>query len=153
MQPILTNSLRRAERLFGRKEGVVCGEVRLTYAEFGSRCRRLASGLRRMGVGLRRMGVGKGDRVAVLMGNSHRYLEAYSAIPGIGAAIVPLNTRHSIQEHRAILEDCGARVLIADEAHRHVAEEVAPDVEEVLLAPEGGQGRYVRVPGASRGLL
>jgi long-chain acyl-CoA synthetase len=128
MQLVLADALRRAERLYGRKEGAVCGEIRLSYAEFGSRCRRLAAGLRRLGVG-------RGDRVATLLGNCHRYLEAYSTIPGIGAVIVPLNTRHAAPEHRAILEDCGVRLLIVDEAYRHLAAELAPAVDELLLAP------------------
>ncbi|MGH2352870.1 MAG: AMP-binding protein, partial [Chloroflexota bacterium] len=129
MRLVLADSLRRAERLYGRREGVVCGEARLTYAAFGARCRRLAAGLRRLGVR-------RGDRVAVLMANCHRYLEAYTAIPGLGAVIVPLNTRHALTEHQAILADCGPRLLIVDTAHRHLAEALAPAVETVLPAPE-----------------
>jgi acyl-CoA synthetase (AMP-forming)/AMP-acid ligase II len=94
MQLLLTDSLRRAERLYGRNQAAICGEVRLTYAEFGARCRALAAALQRTGVG-------RGDRVATLLGNCHRYLEAYTAIPMLGAVIVPLNTRHAATEQRA----------------------------------------------------
>jgi long-chain acyl-CoA synthetase len=129
MQLLLTDPLRRAERLYGRREAAICGEVRLTYAEFGARCRALATALRREGVG-------RGDRVATLLANCHRYLEAYTAIPLLGAVIVPLNTRHAAAEQRAILADCGARLLIADEAHRERAGALAPAIDAVLLAPD-----------------
>ena len=61
--------LRRAEKLFASQEAVVCGSLRLDYAQLGSRCRQLAQGLRSMGVE-------RGDRVGILMLNCHRYLEA-----------------------------------------------------------------------------
>ena len=81
-------------------------------------------------------GVGRGDRVATLLANCHRTLEAYAALPLLGAVIVPLNTRQSATELRAILADCGARLLLADARHRERAAELASAVEDVLLAPE-----------------
>jgi long-chain acyl-CoA synthetase len=70
------------------------------------------------------------------MGNCHRYLEAYCAIPGIGAVIVPLNTRDSAPEHRAILDDCTARVLLADDRNAARASALAADDLDVVLAPQ-----------------
>jgi len=43
-------ALYRAVDLYGRKVGVVSGPRRLTYAEFGERCERLAFGLLAEGV-------------------------------------------------------------------------------------------------------
>ena len=37
--------LHRGVDLYGRKEGVVCGSKRFTYAQYGERCERLATGL------------------------------------------------------------------------------------------------------------
>ncbi len=129
MSLLLTSALRRAEALFGAREGVVCGEVRLSYSDFGDRIRRLAAGLGQLGIG-------PGDRVATLLRNCHRYLEAYIAIPALGAAIVPLNTRHTVREHRAILADCGARLLLFDEVFVDLAGQLSETVERVLLVPE-----------------
>ena len=42
---------RRAEELFGRKIGVVDGDIRLTYAELAERVDRLSGALRALGVG------------------------------------------------------------------------------------------------------
>jgi hypothetical protein len=60
--------LYRGMDLFGKKVGVVCGERRFTYAEFGERCERLAAGLQARGIVA-------GDRVAYLSFNNHQLLE------------------------------------------------------------------------------
>jgi long-chain acyl-CoA synthetase len=98
--------LSRAMQVAAERTAVTCGEQRLTYAETWDRCRRLAAALR--GLGLDR-----GDRVAVVGPNCHRYLELYQTIPGAGLAIVPLNQRHTDAELHYALQDAGARVLFA----------------------------------------
>ena len=78
-----------------------------TFAELYDRCARLAGAL--TGLGLNR-----GDRVAILAGNSHRYIETYVAAPAGGFVVVPLNTRHAEPELVYALEDSQSRVLITD---------------------------------------
>lgn len=129
MPPALSHSLHHAEQLFGAKEAVVCGENRFSFSAFAERCRRLASGLIQLGVE-------PGDRVAILMNNCHRYLEAYTAIPAIGAIIVPLNTRHRLAEQVVILDDCRPRLLIADQASEEIAAALADHVPDLLRAPD-----------------
>ena len=60
--------LTRAIDLFGNRVGIVCGEREFTYAEFGSRCGRLASALRKSGLAAQ-------DRVAYLSFNTHMLME------------------------------------------------------------------------------
>ncbi|MCH9674633.1 MAG: long-chain-fatty-acid--CoA ligase [Gammaproteobacteria bacterium] len=96
-----------AERMFGRRLAVVCGDVRLTYAEVADRSRRLIGALDSLGLE-------SGDRVAILSANSHQYIEYYQAVPAGGYVIVPLNTRHAAPELRYALEDAGAKVLLTD---------------------------------------
>ncbi len=103
----LADPLEHARRVHGERVAVIDGDTRLDYSELYDRCARL-------GAGLESLGVKPGDRVAVLSGNSHRYFEAFCAIPAYGIVIVPLNTRLAEIELRAILEDSGARVLISD---------------------------------------
>ncbi|TKW78312.1 MAG: o-succinylbenzoate--CoA ligase, partial [Bradyrhizobium icense] len=50
---------RRARQLYGSREAVVDGELRLTYDQFLDRCDRWSACLQGMGVG-------KGDRVAYI---------------------------------------------------------------------------------------
>src|SRR6266568_3845008 len=132
--------LYRAHKLFANRVAMVSGDVRLTYAETWSRCRRLAEILTRLGVQ-------SGERVAILALNSHQYLEVYMAVPASGRVVVPLNTRHAEPELRYALEDSGTRVLITDRAPGTLAKAVErvimlPDEYETLLAtaPEAELG-------------
>lgn len=98
--------LRRAAELYGNKEGVVCGETRLTYAEFSRRAGQLGAALRPL--------VRSGDRVAFLSYNCHRLLEAYYGVLEADAILQPLNIRLAPPELEFILNDSGARVLFLD---------------------------------------
>ena len=84
----MTGPLRRAVQVAPERSAVRCGEVDLTYGELWDRTCRLAGGLQELGMR-------PGDRVAVVAGNCHRYLELYQAVPGAGLALVPLNQRHT----------------------------------------------------------
>src|ERR1041385_5509267 len=77
---------RRARRLYADREALVDGDLRLTYAQFFNRCDRWSSALQALGIT-------KGDRVAYIAPNTHAHLEAYYAVPQIGAVLVPINYR------------------------------------------------------------
>jgi long-chain acyl-CoA synthetase len=98
--------LRRAVQVGRHRDAITCGDVTLSYAETWERCCRLAAGLRGLGVQ-------RGDRVAVVGPNCHRYVELYQAVPGAGMVLVPLNQRHTEAELRYALEDSGTKVLFA----------------------------------------
>src|SRR5690242_4043224 len=72
------------------------------------RCRRLAGALAMSGVR-------REDRVAALCTNSHVMLELHHAVPMVGAALVTLNTRLSVDEMAALVEHSGAAILVATE--------------------------------------
>jgi fatty-acyl-CoA synthase len=97
--------LYRGVDLYGKKVGVVSGPYRYTYAEFGERCERLASGLAAEGIQ-------RGDRVAFLSFNNNQLLEGYYAAPLIRAIVMPLNVRLSVAELTAILNHAEARMLV-----------------------------------------
>ncbi len=100
----LASPLERALQVGATRVAVTCGDVQLTYAETADRCRRLVAGLHGLGVG-------RGDRVAIVGPNCHRYLELYQAVPSAGMVIVPLNARHTATELRYALEDSATKVL------------------------------------------
>ena len=103
----LADPLEHARTCFGARDAVVDGERSITYSEFADRCARLASGLAALGVQ-------RGDRVALLSANGHRYMEAYFGVPAAGMVLVPLNTRLAPTELAHIVQHSGARVLITD---------------------------------------
>jgi long-chain acyl-CoA synthetase len=108
------------------KEAIVCGADRLDYDALWSRCRRLAGYLD--GLGLHR-----GDRVAIVAANCHRYLEAYLALPSAGYVIVPLNTRSTVAELEYAAVDSQARVLLTDRE----PSTLDSHFEHVIRMPEG----------------
>lgn len=103
----IADPLEHARLTAAHKEAVVCGTERLDYDALWSRCSRLAGHL--AGLGLQR-----GDRVAIVAVNCHRYLEAYLALPAAGYVIVPLNTRSALAELEYAALDSQARVLLTD---------------------------------------
>ena len=82
--------VRRAAALFGHKRIVSrLGDRSLdrrTYADVLERSMRLS-------VALSDLGVRAGDRVATLAWSGHQHLEAYLAVPSMGAVLHTLNLR------------------------------------------------------------
>jgi long-chain acyl-CoA synthetase len=122
----IADPVRHAGRTAARRPAVVCGGEATDYATLHDRCARLVGGLRALGVA-------RGDRVAVLSLNCHRYLEAFLGVPAGGMVVVPLNTRLAEPELRAILADAGATVLLTDRQPGALAQEV----DVVLTLPDG----------------
>src|SRR5213593_2534039 len=87
---------RRARRLYADREAVVDGDLRLTYRQFFERCDRFSSVLQGLGAS-------KGDRVAYIAPNTHAQLESFYAVPQIGAVVVPINYRLSVDEFAYII--------------------------------------------------
>src|SRR5689334_11219236 len=96
--------MRRARSLFADKEAVVDGAVRLTYDQLFDRCDRWS-------VVLQRLGVAQGDRVAYIAPNTHSHLEAFYAVPQIGAVLVPINYRLTADDFAYIIAHSGAKVV------------------------------------------
>jgi fatty-acyl-CoA synthase len=98
---------RRTRRLHGHREGVVDGDLRLTYEQFFDRCDRWSSALQQLGVA-------PGDRVATIAPNTHAQLEAFYAVPQIGAVLVPINYRLTPEDFVYIINHSGASVVCVD---------------------------------------
>lgn len=84
----------------------VAANRRFTFKELDDRTNQVANAL----LGL---GVQKGDRVAMLMMNSHEFVTTFFAIAKVGGVIVPLNWRLVPDELEFILKDGGCTVLVA----------------------------------------
>ena len=96
--------MRRARRIYPDREAVVDEEVRYTYTQFGERCDAWSNVLQRLGVR-------KGDRVAYLAPNTHALLEAFYAVPQIGAIVVPINYRLTPDDFAYIINHSGSRIV------------------------------------------
>ena len=89
--PLLIKSLLLSGRRYGATNEIVSGTQRHTYNDLNERIARLANVLTEAGIGA-------GDTVAVLDWDSHRYLEAYFAVPMIGAVLHHINVRLSVEQ-------------------------------------------------------
>src|SRR6476619_1283032 len=98
---------RRTRKLYGDREAVVDGDLRLSYEEFFSRCDAWSAALQALGVE-------QGDRVAYIAPNTHAQLESFYAVPQIGAVLVPINYRLTADDFAYLIEHSGARVVCAD---------------------------------------
>ena len=130
---MLTETLAKAVKLFPRKRAIVCGGRRWTYQEFSSRVYQLSRCLKRMGLK-------KDDKVAILHPNCHTFLEAYYAIPQIGAVSVPINTRLSPGEIAFILKDSESKLLIADSMFRNPLEPIRKEIRGIKKILWTGEG-------------
>ena len=126
----ITQGLRRALQINPQGVAILENDRKLSWAELGERVTRFAAALSERGVA-------KGDRVAVLMLNSSRYLELYLAVGWAGAVIVPLNIRWSVAENRHALEDCGAHLLIVDDTFIEVGKTLASAIAGLALVYAG----------------
>ena len=125
----IAQGLAHTKKVFGTREAVVCGNTRYTWYDFDQRSDALARGLAALGVQ-------RGDRVAVLMLNCHRYLELYYACARMGAAIVPLNIRMARPEIVFILNDSEAKILVVDKTFAPYAtgRDTYPSVTHVVYS-------------------
>ncbi|MCB1522242.1 MAG: long-chain fatty acid--CoA ligase [Hyphomicrobiaceae bacterium] len=122
----VTHGLRRALQINPHGLATVFRDRRRTWVEIGDRVARLASGLRALGIT-------EGDRVALLMLNSDRYLELYLATAWAGAVVVPLNIRWSPLENEDVLRDCRAKVLVVDAAFAATGDTLAKALPDLTL--------------------
>lgn len=70
--------------------------------------------VRHLAAGLRALGVRHGDRVALLLRTGIDWVVADHALLALGAVVVPIYPTSSIADATHILNDCGARILIAE---------------------------------------
>jgi long-chain acyl-CoA synthetase len=89
------------------KAALVHGDRTVTYAELEDRVRRAAAALARLGVR-------KGDRVALVVGNTPEFVEALHGTLRLGAVAAPLNVMLTPEEAAYVLADADANVVVAD---------------------------------------
>src|SRR6266851_1532336 len=127
---------RRARKLYGDREAVVDGDLRLTYREFLDRCDRWSSSLQQLGVA-------RGDRVAYVAPNTYAQLESFYAVPQIGAVLVPINYRLTPDDFVYLINHSGARAVCAHSDYLDGLDRVRSQMGAVenFIALEGGADR------------
>jgi long-chain acyl-CoA synthetase len=75
-----------------------------------------ARDVRRLALGLRSLGIGRGDRVALVSENRPEWIIADLAIMTAGAITVPAYVTHTVEDHRHVLANSGARAAIVSKS-------------------------------------
>jgi fatty-acyl-CoA synthase len=107
---------------------------RRTFAEIGVRAAQLAHALAGA------LGVGSGEPVATLMWNNSEHLEAYLAVPSMGAVVHTLNPRLPVDQLIWIINHAEDRVVLVNGSLLPLLAGVLPhlkSVEHVVVAGPG----------------
>lgn len=103
------------------------------FDSIGRRAAQLAHGLRSLGV--------RGDqRVATFMWNNQEHLEAFYAVPCMGAVLHTLNIRLAGEQLSYIARQAEDRVVIVDQSLVPLLAQVLPDLDTVHTVVVSGDG-------------
>jgi fatty-acyl-CoA synthase len=123
-------------KIYGDSEVVTCtgdGARRARFAEVGERAARLATVLRRLGIR-------PGDRVGTFAWNTQEHVEAYLAVPSMGAVLHTLNIRLFPEQLTYVTNHAEDRVILVDgdviPLFARVIKELKT-VEHVIVVGEG----------------
>ncbi len=123
----ITQSVKRSAQQDPEGRATSFGERSRTWHQFQERVARLAGGLKSLGLA-------PGDRVAILALNSDRYLEYFVGVPWAGGVLVPLNIRWTVAENVYSLNDCGASILLVDDAFLKMAGPILAEATSIRTA-------------------
>lgn len=134
----LTHLMERGNQYFASREvksrlsdGSIHG---YSYGDFHARTAQLAHALEELGVR-------PGDRVATLGWNHYRHLEAYFAVPCMGAILHTLNLRLHPTELGYIAKHAGDKIVIVDRSllpQLDAFRSEVPSLERVIVVSDGG---------------
>ena len=123
----ITALLRHGRTVHGESEIVTwMGDHarRETFAEMGDNADRLAAALCDLGVG-------EGDRVGTFLWNSQEHMEAYFAIPCLGAVLHTLNIRLFPEQLAYVANHAEDKVIIVDDSLVPLLARVAAELSKV----------------------
>ena len=126
--------------MFPDQEILVSADQRVTYGALWEDVQRFANALSAIGVR-------RGDCVAVLQTNSHRYVQAYYAAAALGAVFLPLNYRAKLPELEYMITTAQVRVLLVGDRYVETVRQLRPKLTTVqrYIALETAQDGMARL--------
>lgn len=128
--------LRHGETVFGGSEVATLtdgGAARARFGEVAARAKRLAAALQRLGIGA-------GDRVGSFGWNTQQHLEAYLAVPSLGAVLHTINIRLHPTEVAYLVNHAHDRIILVDDCLVPALAAAAPHferVEKIIVIGDG----------------
>jgi acyl-CoA synthetase (AMP-forming)/AMP-acid ligase II/FixJ family two-component response regulator len=120
IKQLLHSSMRHA----ADQEIVYRDQKRFTYSQLHERIHRLAGGLASLGAR-------PGDTVGVLDWDTHRFLEAFFAVPMMGCVLQTVNVRLSHEQVVYTIEHAGATILLVNEEFGELLAAIRPRLTKV----------------------
>jgi long-chain acyl-CoA synthetase len=103
-----------------------------------------ARNVRTLALGLRSLGIGRGERVALVSENRPEWIIADLAIMSAGAITVPAYVTNTVEDHRHVLANSGARAVIVSKptlSARVLAAANQVDTMNAVIAIERAMGQ------------
>ena len=116
-----SNLLARNARKYPMSEAVVCQGRRVTYRDLDEQVTRLSHALVEQGVR-------QGDKVIIFMPNVVEFVVCYFAIQRIGAIVVPVNAKFTLQEVEYVARHADVKAILVHEA-------IFAAVENITVVP------------------
>jgi fatty-acyl-CoA synthase len=132
----ITSLFRHGASVHGDSQVVTLGASSVRRAAFAQ----VAEGAGRLAAALHRLGIRRGDVVGTLAWNNQEHLEAYLAVPSMGAVLHTLNLRLSPEQLTFVINHGGDRVVLVDQSVAPLLAAVlsrCPSVEHVIVMGEG----------------
>jgi acyl-CoA synthetase (AMP-forming)/AMP-acid ligase II len=112
------------------------GEDRWTFRQYWEDVNRVAAGLASFGIG-------KGDRMGILALNSYEYFLMYGAAAWLGAILLPVNWRLTLEEIQVIVEIVKPKIMAAGPEYLGLTRDLAencPSITHRLIVGHGEEG-------------
>jgi len=114
---------RSAARL-GSKTAIICGDVRLSYAELEAAANRTANAFQNLGLA-------KGAKISIMARNVPEYAVSYFGAARSGHVLVHISTRYIADELAFVLNKSDSEALIVEAAFADVAQAALKDCPAV----------------------
>jgi fatty-acyl-CoA synthase len=137
--PLLVGGiLRHGQQVYGESvvrtiTGPDGASVEATFAQVAERAERLAKALSRLGIG-------ESDRVGTFLWNNQAHLEAYLAVPAMGAVLHTLNLRLFPEQLAYVINHAEDQVIICDSSIAGLLARVRdqiPTVRHIVVVGDG----------------
>src|SRR6516225_3460198 len=107
-----------------------------------------ARDVRRLSLGLRLLGINRGERIGLVSENRPEWIIADLAIMSAGAITVPAYVTHTVEDHRHVFANSGARAVIVSKSPLSArvlaaANQVEPLHTVIAIEPAIGQASAV----------
>jgi fatty-acyl-CoA synthase len=141
-EPLLVGGiLRHGQQVYGESVvhtvvGPDGGSVDATFADVARRAEQLAAALRRLGIG-------DSDRVGTFLWNNQTHLEAYLAVPAMGAVLHTLNLRLFPEQLAYVINHAEDQVILCDSSIAGLLARVRdqiPSVRHIVVVGDADAG-------------